>query len=176
MELEGLRVNAVIPALEEALCAGGDVERTISDHRIEPRPGALAERYDFIAETFSKPDVFAILAALETAGAAGGPHGEFATATAADIRTKSPTSVLIAMEQMRRGADLTLGECLKTEFRVVNRVAAGHDFYEGVRAVLVDRDNAPKWQPPRLEEVDPEAIAAHFAPIPDELELLAPGA
>lgn len=168
--------SAAFPALEEALCAGGEVERTINDHRIEPGPGALAERYGFIADTFSKPDIFTILAALDAAAEAGGPHAEFAKATAADIRTKSPTSLLIAMEQMRRGPSLDLGDCLKAEFRVVNRVAAGHDFYEGVRAVLVDRDNAPKWQPPRLEEVDPAVISAHFDPIPDELELVAPGA
>ncbi|MEP9353489.1 enoyl-CoA hydratase/isomerase family protein [Xanthobacter sp. KR7-65] len=168
--------SAALPALEEALCAGGDVERIIADHRVEPGPGAFADRLDFIAEAFSGADLAAILGALGTAAEAGGAHADFAAAVLADLRTKSPTSVAIAMEQMRRGPALDLGACLTLEYRVVTRVAAGHDFYEGVRAVLVDRDNAPKWRPARLEDIDPAVITAHFDPIPDELELLAPGA
>lgn len=168
--------SAAFPALEEALIAGAEVERTIADHRIEPGPSSFADRADFIADVFGRPDLATILAALAAAAGAGGAHGEFAAALLADMRTKSPTSLSIAMEQMRRGPHLTLGQCLTLEFRVVTRVAAGHDFYEGVRAVLVDRDNAPKWQPAHLAEVDPAAIAAHFDPIADELELLAPGA
>ncbi|MFG1381861.1 enoyl-CoA hydratase/isomerase family protein [Xanthobacter versatilis] len=168
--------SAAFPALEGALVAGGDVERILADHRIDPGPGTFASRADFIADTFGRPDVPAILAALDDAAVAGGEHGEFAAATAREVRLRSPTSLCIAMEQMRRGRALDLGACLKLELRVVTRVMAGHDFYEGVRAVLVDRDNAPKWQPSKLEEVDSAVIAAHFDPIPNELELLAPGA
>ncbi len=65
-----------------------------------------------------------------------------------------------------------LAGCLKLEFRVVTRLLDGHDFFEGVRAVLIDKDQAPKWQPSRLEDVDPAAIAALFdTPLPDELVL-----
>ncbi|WP_234050450.1 MULTISPECIES: enoyl-CoA hydratase/isomerase family protein [unclassified Xanthobacter] len=168
--------SAAFPALEEALCAGGDVDAAIAAHTTAPAPSAFADRAEIIADLFSRGSLEAILAALEAAGAAGGPFADFAAATAKDMRTKSPTSLSIAMEQMRRGPALDLGECLQAEFRVVTRVAAGHDFYEGVRAVLVDRDNAPRWKPETLAQVDPAAIAAHFDPIPDELELLAPGA
>lgn len=168
--------SAAFPALEAALCAGGDVERIISDHRMDPGPSSFADRAGFIADVFSSDTLAAILARLAEADAAGGPFSAFAAATLAEIRTKSPTSLAIAMEQMRRGAALDLGACLKLEYRVVNRVLEGHDFYEGVRAVLVDRDNAPQWQPARLDDVDPAVIAAHFDPVADELELLAPGA
>lgn len=167
--------SAAFPALEEALCAGGDVERIISDHRIEPGPGAFADRAAFIADAFGRGHLAGILGALQAAAEGEGPHAAFATTLLTDIAGKSPTSLSLTMEQMRRGPALDLGDCLKLEFRVVNRVAAGHDFYEGVRAVLVDRDNAPQWQPATLAEVDPAVIAAHFDPIPDELELLAPG-
>lgn len=173
--------STVFPALEEALIAGGDVDRTINDHRIEPGPGELADRRAFIAETFDKGSILAIHAALQAAAAGDGPFAAYAAELAAAIpatapTAKSPTSMSIAMEQMRRGVNLSLGECMKMEYRIVSRVAAGHDFYEGVRAVLVDRDNAPKWQPATLAEIDPEVIAGHFAPVPDELQLLAPGA
>ncbi|MFG1358170.1 enoyl-CoA hydratase/isomerase family protein [Xanthobacter pseudotagetidis] len=168
--------SAAFSALEAALVGGAEVERAIADHRIEPGPGPLAERLAFISVAFARPDVVSILAALDEAAGMGGADGEFAAATAAEIRTKSPTSLSIAMEQIRRGPALDLAGCLKAEFRAVNRVAAGHDFYEGVRAALIDRDHVPRWRPATLADVDPEVIAAHFAPIDDELELLAPGA
>lgn len=173
--------TAVVPssafaALEAALCAGGDVDATIEAHRYTPAPSAFADREEVIADLFSRGSLDAILAALDKAAAEGGPFADFLATTAKDMRTKSPTSLSIAMEQMRRGPTLDLGECLKAEFRAVTRVAAGHDFYEGVRAVLVDRDNAPRWRPATLADVRADIIAAHFDPIPDELELLAPGA
>jgi enoyl-CoA hydratase len=55
---------------------------------------------------------------------------------------------------------------MQTEFRIVSRVIHGRDFYEGVRAVIVDKDNAPHWQPATLAEVSDVAIARHFAPLP----------
>lgn len=168
--------SAAFPALEAALCAGGDVERVICDHRIDPGPGAFADREGFIADAFGRGELSEILGALDATAQGGSTFAAFAAATAAEIRAKSPTSLALAMEQMRRGPLLDLGACLKLEYRVVNRVIAGHDYYEGVRAVLVDRDNAPKWQPAHIEDVDPAVITAHFDPVTDELELLAPGA
>lgn len=167
--------SAGIAALEEALVAGGDVEETLAAHHKDPGPSSYADKADFIAEAFSQGEIFAILATLEKIAAGSGPHAEYAAATLKDLRTKCPTSAAIALEQMRRGPALDLGECLIMEMRIVTRVLQGHDFYEGVRAVLVDRDNAPKWQPATFEDLDLQVIQGHFAPIPDELQLLAPG-
>jgi enoyl-CoA hydratase len=72
---------------------------------------------------------------------------------------------------MRRGPELDFEECMRTEFRIVSRVVRGHDFYEGVRAVIVDKDQAPRWQPPVLAAVGDAEVERHFAPIADELEL-----
>ena len=55
---------------------------------------------------------------------------------------------------------------MAAEFRIVSRVIHVHDFYEGVRAVIVDKDNAPRWRPPALSEVPDAEIARHFAPLP----------
>jgi len=54
---------------------------------------------------------------------------------------------------------------MRTEFRIVSRIVHGHDFYEGVRAVIVDKDNAPRWQPATLAQVPDAEIERHFAPL-----------
>ena len=87
------------------------------------------------------------------------------------MRTKSPTSLKIALAQVRRGRDRSFEDCMRTEMRIVSRIVHGHDFYEGVRAVIVEKDNAPEWRPPLPEEVNDALIERHFAPIAEELSL-----
>jgi enoyl-CoA hydratase len=111
-----------------------------------------------------------ILAALDEAAAARSAVSPFATAAGAAIRTKSPTSLKLALAQMRAGRTLPFDACMQTEFRIVSRIIHDHDFYEGVRAVIVDKDNAPRWQPATLDAVTQDDIARHFAPLgADEL-------
>ena len=108
---------------------------------------------------------------LDTAGLAGDPDGAFARRAAATIRTKSPTSLKIALAQLRRGKTLDFEACLRTEFRIVSRVVTGHDFYEGIRAVIVDKDHSPAWRPPTLDAVSDADVAGYFAPVARELDL-----
>ena len=69
-------------------------------------------------------------------------------------------------------SSLSFEDCMRTEFRVVSRVARGHDFYEGVRAAVIDKDNAPRWQPPDLAGVSEADVARYFADLgADELTL-----
>ena len=84
-------------------------------------------------------------------------------ATAQTIRARSPTSLKIVFRQLRDAAKLDLKQCLAMEFRLALRVLPGHDFREGVRAALVDKDRAPKWQPSSLAGVGD--IDAFFAPL-----------
>ncbi len=61
---------------------------------------------------------------------------------------------------------------MRMEFRILNRMLEGHDFYEGIRAAIIDKGSVPNWQPARLEEVGTAAVDAYFAPLADgELEL-----
>lgn len=161
--------SARMAELEAALVAGGDVAATLSAHAFDPGPAPALTHEAFVADAFSRGDALAVLHALDAAAAGTSSAADFARETAATVRGKCPSSLALAAEQMRRGPNLDLAGCLQTEFRVVERVLRGHDFYEGVRALLVDKDNAPRWQPARLEEIDPAVIAAHFDPIPDEL-------
>jgi enoyl-CoA hydratase len=60
---------------------------------------------------------------------------------------------------------------MRTEYRIVSRVLAGHDFHEGVRAQIIDKDRMPKWNPANPDDVTDAAIAAYFAPLEEELDL-----
>src|SRR5207245_11235351 len=101
----------------------------------------------------------------------GGADASGARATAATIRAKSPTSFKIALAQMRRGKTWSFTDCMKAEFRIVSRVVYGHDFYEGIRAVIIDKDNAPRWRPANLDAVSDAEVARHLAPLAAQLGL-----
>lgn len=83
----------------------------------------------------------------------------------------SPTSMKITFEQLNRGKKMTLTECLKMEYRIAFRILESKDFYEGVRATLIDKDNKPNWNPSKLEDVKDSDIQAYFDPLPYNLEL-----
>jgi enoyl-CoA hydratase len=90
----------------------------------------------------------------------------FASETLKALQTKSPTSMKVTYRQIREGAKLGFEDCMRLEFRLTNRFMAGHDFYEGVRALIIDKDQKPKWNPARLEEVSAAAVDAYFASLP----------
>jgi enoyl-CoA hydratase len=72
---------------------------------------------------------------------------------------------------MRAGTGKDFEGCMRTEFRIVTRVVRGTEFYEGVRAVIIDKDQSPRWRPPSLTEVTPEQVMRYFDPLPSELPL-----
>ena len=161
--------SAAIPAIREALIAGEPVDAVLARHAVTPEPGPIAAESAVIDRCFGEDDVSAILSRLDEAAAEG---SGFAEKTAATIRHKSPTSLAIALEQMRRGVGLDFREAIRTEFRIVSRIVDGVDFYEGVRAVIVDKDGAPRWSPAGLDEVSRTDVEAYFAPLPSgELDL-----
>ncbi len=150
-------------ALIEALSAGTPPDKAIDPLRADAGPAAVRELLPHIARLFAGRDVEAVLAALD-AEAAGSSAAAFARDAAAAIRQKSPTSLKIAFEQMRQGRSLDFRGAMRAEFRIAARIVQGHDFYEGIRAVVVDKDNRPQWQPATLDAVRAADIDAHFAP------------
>jgi enoyl-CoA hydratase len=128
--------------------------------------GPVAGMRGAIDRHFAADTVEDILAGLE-ADRDSAP----ALAMAAAIRTKAPLSLKIALAQVRRGRNWDFDACMRAEFRIVSRIVRGEDFYEGVRAVIVDKDNAPRWHPARLAEVGAADVERHFAPLDHELVL-----
>jgi enoyl-CoA hydratase len=158
----------VVPAarhedLIEALCADDQpLERTLGKFAVTPEnKSRLAGLQGAIDRHFAHESVEAVVASLES------DTSMFAVDTVKILKTKSPTSLKVTFAQIREGKNLGFEECMRLEFRLTNRFMRGHDFYEGVRAVIVEKDNAPKWKPPTLEAVSPSDVSAYFAPLTD---------
>jgi enoyl-CoA hydratase len=160
-----------LPDLLDGLCSAVPVDALLAAFAEPAADGPFQLHRQVIDRLFAVDRVEDILSALDTAAAASGPEADFAGRTAATIRTKSPTSLKIALTQLRRGQTLDFEACLRTEFRIVSRVVTGHDFYEGIRAVIVDKDHRPAWRPPTPEAVSDADVAAYFAPVARELDL-----
>src|SRR5690606_8857944 len=155
-----------LAALEAALAQESDLEAALRRFATDPGPAPIAERAAAIEDAFGRGSVSAVLAALDASSDA------WAVDTAALIRSRSPMSLAITFRQVREGATLDFDACMRLDFRIVSQILKGHDFYEGVRAVLVDKDHAPKWQPARLEDLDSAEIDKHFvAPPEGDLDL-----
>ena len=152
-----------IDALSAALFESGAPDDLLARFA-QPAPAApLMAHRSTVEACFDKETIAEILAALDAHESA------FAQDCAAGMGLKSPTSMAIALKQMRIGAGMTIEEAMTIEYRIVTRIARGHDFYEGVRATIVDKDKAPRWAPAQTADVDPAAIDAFFAPLPDDL-------
>jgi enoyl-CoA hydratase len=163
--------SARLGDLLDALCGATPVDALLGAFAEPAGEGALAARRAAIDRIFAADRVEDILALLDAAASAGAEDAPWAAAVAATIRTKAPLSLKLALAQVRRGREWSFAECMRAEWRIVSRVAYGEDFYEGIRAVIVDKDNRPRWRPARLSEVTAAEVDRHFAPVDDELVL-----
>jgi enoyl-CoA hydratase len=92
---------------------------------------------------------------------------DWGKAQLAVMNTKSPQTMKVAFEQLKRGAAMTdFADNMAMEYRIGSRVVRKHDFIEGVRAVIIDKDNAPRWNPARLEDVTDAMLDEIFAALP----------
>ena len=155
----------------DALCGNVSVDAVLAAFAEPAGQGPVMARRAAIDRLFAGDRVEDILARLD-AEATGGTDAEWAAAAAATIRTKSPTRLKIALAQVRRGRDWSFEDCMKAEYRIVSRIVYGPDFYDGVRAAIVDKDNAPRWCPASLDDVSDAEVERHFASLGgDELRL-----
>ena len=130
-----------INALKVALAEGGDVDAILAVHHHEPESAGLPQRQADIDRLFAGDSVGDIHAALLADG------GDWAKQQAEALASKSPTSAAVALRQMRDGIHAEFDECMRIEMRAVTRIMAQADFYEGVRATIIEKDGAPNWTP-----------------------------
>ncbi len=146
-----------VAALIEALAEGGDVKATLGDFDTDPGDAPLDAHRAAIDVHFGGDSVEAIVASLDEGD-------DWAQAQAATLRKMSPTSCKLTLRALREGARADIAEALRTEYRIVCAIKHGHDFFEGVRAQLVDKDRNPQWSPATLAEVSEADIERYFEP------------
>jgi enoyl-CoA hydratase len=171
-------VTHCIPAarfgeIRRALAEADPVDPLLDARHEEPDGGDLEPLRETIARSFGAASVAEIVARLE---AERGAARAWAEGVLADIGRCSPTSLEVTFRHVREAAGLDLAVTLARDYRLACRFLAGHDFYEGVRAALIDRDRAPQWRPGRLAEVSLATLEAYFAPLErSELQLASRG-
>lgn len=154
-----------LPALAEKLsslpapASRADVSATIAAFANPPPPAEMAAQQPLIDRLFAFDAVEEILDALAQDGSS------FAERTLGVLRTKSPLSLKVTLRLLRLGRrENTLEACLEREFAATAAVLRSHDFYEGVRAAVVDKDRNPQWRPVHVGDVTDQDVAAFFKP------------
>ncbi len=151
----------------EAILADG-IDAALSAHTAAPPASELLAQREWIDDCYVGETVEDIVAALRGHDAGpipGGTGGTAAVDAANLIMTRSPVSVSVALEAVRRAAKLdTLEDVLRQEYRTSCGSLRSHDLVEGIRAQVIDKDRNPKWAPPSLAAVTEADIEAYFAP------------
>ncbi|KAF3446195.1 hypothetical protein FNV43_RR11374 [Rhamnella rubrinervis] len=163
----GKLVTDVPSVIEASLAQYGDI--------VYPDKRSILFKMDAIDRCFSHDTVEEIIDALEKEAADS--YDEWCTRTLVKLREASPLSLKVTLQSIREGRYQSLDQCLAREYRMsLNGISKriSNDFYEGVRARLVDKDFAPKWDPPKLEEVTEDMVEDYFSPLSEvepELDL-----
>jgi enoyl-CoA hydratase len=161
------RLDELVTALATAKAERSLIDDMLDSQAVDPGPAPLEALRPAIDRCFAGDTVEAILDALATEAASGGAHAVWAEETRAGLLTKSPTSLKITLRQLTIGRGYDLDAALTLEYQLTQHVMAGHDFYEGVRATLIDKDQKPQWRPATLAEVSNSMVDAYFVPIGD---------
>ena len=145
----------------DLIAAPAEPAEIVARHAGDVGPAPLAPHRETIDRLFAFDTVEAIFAALAADGS------DWALAQLTILKTKSPQSLKVTLKQLRIGRTHTdFADTMAMEYRLGGRIVSSHDFQEGVRAVIVDKDNAPNWSASRPEDVSDAAIDALFAPLP----------
>ncbi|MGV1003740.1 MAG: enoyl-CoA hydratase/isomerase family protein [Candidatus Nanopelagicales bacterium] len=155
--------QAGLPGFTKAVVADG-VHAALAAFAEDAPPSPLAAQRDWIDDCYAGETLTEIVAALRA-------HDDPAAHQAAElIATRSPVACAVTLAAIRRATTLdTLREVLVQEYRVSCASLRSHDFVEGIRALLVDKDRNPQWSPPSIAEVTDADIAAYFAPADPDL-------
>lgn len=141
------------------------VESILDQHAKSFGDAPLSTLRETIDRTFSGDSVAAIFRSLEQ------DETEFGSKALEMLAGKSPTALCVSFEQIRQGGEMSLAEVLNMEYRLSQRMVCKPDLFEGVRAVIVDKDHAPKWQHGDIGQVDPREVAEFFEMLPVDKEL-----
>jgi enoyl-CoA hydratase len=158
--VEAARIEALTASL---LRAPEAIDIVLTEFAGDAGSPPLAQVQNRIDRLFVGDRVESILDGLEADGS------DWAKAQVAILKMKSPQALKVTLRQLRQGrARASFADEMAVEFCLAVRICRRPDFQEGVRAVIVDKDNAPRWNPPSLAEVDDALLDALFAPLPPD--------
>ncbi|MEK9833416.1 MAG: enoyl-CoA hydratase/isomerase family protein, partial [Rhodospirillaceae bacterium] len=142
---------------------GNGVDEIIRAHAADAGPAPLAEHREAIDRCFAGDSVEDILARLAA------EDSDWARERVAGLEGMSPTSLKVTYRQLRLGARIeAIAEIMQMEYRIADRCFRGHDLFEGIRAVVIDKDGAPVWSPADLDAVSAADVDEYFAPVAGE--------
>lgn len=145
--------------LREDLIAGKDIDAALSRRQYPDFETPIATR-QLIKQAFSLATLTQCLDFLHKAKDGGDTAAGDILAV---LQTRSPTSLAVTFRQIADGRALDLDDCMRMEYRIALGMLDGHDFYEGVRALLIDKDASPKWQPGSIDAIKQDVINSYFA-------------
>ena len=152
--------QASLPDLVERISTNPRLNGAIGNFAVTPPDAKIAENLPAITRCFSSYRLEDVLAALKS------DESEWAATELMTLGTKSPLSCKISLRLMEEGASrASFEDEMRAEYALAGRVVRTHDFHEGVRALLIDKDNNPQWDPATPEEVDEEMLDVLFAPL-----------
>jgi len=163
-------VSAFVPlarhaSLMQRLIDGEPFQDAIAAEEAAAPPSPLMDQQDLLDHCFASASLTDILARLDEVK---GKRSDFARWAARAIRANSPLSLALILQQMKIGPGLSLEESLAIEYRLVSKLAQNPDFYEGVRALLIDKDNDPHWKEAAIAEISSARLDSYFAPLKDD--------
>ena len=148
--------------VERIVAAPTRVSGALGSASATPPEAKIQQNLALIGRLFASDRLEQIIAALEA------DESDWAGTERATLGTKSPLSCKVSLRLLAEGANrANFAEEMKAEYALAGRVVRTHDFREGVRALLIDKDNNPRWDPSKPEEVDDEMLEVLFAPLPD---------
>lgn len=154
-----------LPEAKQRIAAGHDIAQVLAALSVTAPEPKIAAHEREIARHFVSNTLEDILASLEA------DDSEWAAKELATLRTKSPQACKVALRQLAEAEGLaSFADNMVMEYRIAARVLTLPDFAEGVRAVIVDKDNKPQWNPATPEGVTQDHIDAIFAPLPADQE------
>lgn len=155
-----------LTSLKTALIGGSDpVAPLETGFATDPGVAPFASQADLVDQLFAGESVEAIFAALKA------DESDWARSVLETLLTKSPQALTVAYRQLALGAAATnFAEHMSLEFRIGARLVHRHDFLQGVRAVIIAKDNDPRWFPRQLADVSQAMIDQIFAPLPADQE------
>ena len=138
------------------------LEKILAEYSGIAQEGCLEGLRREIDKVFGASSLDAIFATLEN------DTSPWASNTLEMLRGKSPTSLKVSFRQLQEGRSLSFHQCMALEYRLVHRFISGKDFYEGIRAAVIDKDGCPVWNPRLLEAVDDLEVEKYFSPLGGE--------